>query len=305
MPKRKKLRIKGIVQGVGFRPFVYRLAHSLRLNGFVRNTTNGVEIEVQGSVTSIDRFIENLRVRKPPAAHIDEISIETAPNKAYRDFSIKESRTTIGFTQISPDIATCNDCLKEMNDPTDRRHNFPFINCTNCGPRYSIIKETPYDRARTSMNEFKMCVNCEKEFQSISDRRFHAQPDCCAVCGPMYSLHKVSGERIDTEEPIRKTIEVLKSGEIVAIKGIGGFHIACDARNRTAVRRLRRLKHRPTKPFAIMVNKHDLLRIAYIQADERKVIASPIAPIMLLRKRNKTICDEVAPNNPYLGIMLP
>jgi hydrogenase maturation protein HypF len=305
MPKRKKLWVKGIVQGVGFRPFVYRLAHSLRLKGFVRNTTDGVEIEVEGDAASIDRFIERMLASNPPAARIDKIVLDAAPKKAYREFSIKESTTSTGFTQISPDIATCADCLKEMNDPHDRRYKFPFINCTNCGPRYSIIVETPYDRARTSMHEFTMCFDCEKEFQEISDRRFHAQPDCCLVCGPTYSLYTICGKKIETDKPILRTVESLKRGDIVAIKGVGGFHISCDALNRDTITRLRRLKNRPTKPFAIMANKHDLQRITYINADEKEVIESPIAPIMLLRKRGKTICEEVAPNNPYLGVMIP
>ncbi len=305
MPKRKSIRVKGIVQGVGFRPFVYRLACSLRLNGFVRNTTNGVDIEVEGDEKNIDQFITQLHTHKPPAARIDEINIKTLKSKGSKAFSIRKSRTLKGFTQISPDIATCQDCLDEMDDSHDRRFRFPFINCTNCGPRYSIIRETPYDRVRTTMREFTMCPDCVREFDAIADRRFHAQPDCCAVCGPKYELHAIDGTRTDTDDPIRKTTDLLKTGNIVAIKGIGGFHIACDALNCDTIQKLRRLKDRPTKPFAIMAQAEDLKRIVHINVHEKRMLASPVAPIMLLRKRGTLICAEVAPKNPYLGVMLP
>lgn len=302
---RKKIRIKGIVQGVGFRPFVYRIASSLQLRGFVRNTTSGVEIDVEGKEWSINRFTSLLQTKAPPAARIDEIKISGLKTKGYKQFAIRDSRVSKGFTQISPDIATCRDCLREMNNPKDRRHRFPFINCTNCGPRYSIIRGTPYDRARTSMRSFQMCDACTQEFHAVEDRRFHAQPDCCRICGPNYILYSITGKEIDTGHPISKTASLLKNGKIVAIKGIGGFHIACDATNCRSVTRLRSLKNRPTKPFAIMTQHDNVRRIAYVCEHEYRMLNSPIAPIMLLKKRRSKICNEVSPGNPYLGIMLP
>jgi hydrogenase maturation protein HypF len=312
MPSRKKIKIKGIVQGVGFRPFIYRLASQLNLNGFVRNTTNGVEIEVEGTPAHTKRFIRKLRDEIPPAARIDDINVKDLPWKGLARFSIRESKISTGFTQISPDIATCDDCLREMHDSKDRRYQFPFINCTNCGPRYSIILSTPYDRAQTSMRHFTMCPACASEFRDVRDRRFHAQPDCCSICGPHYDLHSIKKGRasnktkkVNAADPILKTAQLLKSGKIVAIKGIGGFHIACDATNCDTVRLLRKLKKRPSKPLAIMTASGNLDRIAYCNSNERRLLHSPAAPIMLLRKRKSMVCDEVSPKNPYLGVMLP
>ncbi|UCG30123.1 MAG: carbamoyltransferase HypF [candidate division WOR-3 bacterium] len=305
MPGRKKVSVKGIVQGVGFRPFIYRLANDLHLTGFVRNTTDGVEIEIEGPEENLCRFIEVLPEKKPPAARIDSVVTANLNPAGYGGFAISESKVTAGFTQISPDIATCPDCLAEMHDPQNRRHEFPFINCTNCGPRYSIIVDTPYDRSRTSMRKFKMCESCSGEFHEMTDRRFHAQPDCCRVCGPHYELYSVAGKKIRTDDPILSTIELLKKGKIVAIKGIGGFHIACDAENCDAVGKLRRLKHRPSKPFAVMVKPSLVSSIVHLTPDEDMILNSPAAPILLLRKRENAVCAEVAPNNPYLGIMFP
>ncbi len=312
MPVRKRIKIKGIVQGVGFRPHVYRLANKLRLKGFVRNTTNGVDIEIEGKTASTERFITDLRNNAPPAARIDEIVCDETEVKGYEDFSIRESKSAKGFTQISPDIATCDDCLSEMHDPKDRRYRFPFINCTNCGPRYSIITETPYDRKKTSMRGFKMCRDCAEEFRTVTDRRFHAQPDCCNACGPHYALYKISkrnsahsGKKIITHDPILETATLLRKGKIVAVKGIGGFHIACDATNQATVQKLRSLKNRPSKPFAIMARAADLNNIVEYDRDEQRCFESTIAPIMLLKKRKSDICDEVSPQNPYLGVMQP
>ena len=305
MPERRRLSIRGIVQGVGFRPFIYRLATELQLSGFVRNTTDGVEIEIEGGKENIRHFMGNLKKKKPPAARIDSMKSTALKAAGRKAFIITESKITDGFTQISPDIATCIECLNEMHDPQNRRHSFPFINCTNCGPRYSIINDTPYDRARTSMHGFKMCADCSNEFSRITDRRFHAQPDCCPVCGPQYELFSITSQRVKTEAPIAATVNLLKKGKIVAIKGIGGFHIACDARNCASVRKLRRLKHRPTKPFAVMVRPSLVHDVAYMTKDELEILNSPAAPILLLRKKESSICDEVAPQNPYLGIMFP
>ncbi len=299
------INIKGVVQGVGFRPFVYRLAQDIGLNGYVCNTTNGVDIEIEGSHKKIAGFVKRLQIQKPRASRIDKISILDLEPKSYKRFSIKKSRVGKGFTQISPDIATCEYCLQEFNDRKDRRYKYPFINCTNCGPRYSIILKTPYDRKSTSMKGFVMCKDCAAEFVEVIDRRFHAQPDCCADCGPSLFLCTLAGSKVICKDPIIKTAELLKQGKIIAIKGLGGFHIACDAANDKAVRTLRRLKRRPTKPFAIMVKSSDLTKIIDISESEKKFINSPIAPIMLVRKRGKIICDSVAPNNPYLGVMVP
>ncbi len=290
---------------MGFRPFVYRLAKSLHLAGFVRNTSSGVEIEIEGENNKIREFLKKLWLEKPRASIIERITAKNIPAKKENNFFIKESKLTKGFTQVSPDIATCEDCLKEFFQFKDRRFRFPFINCTNCGPRYSIIYNTPYDRKQTSMREFKMCPECNKEFEDVHNRRFHAQPDCCFLCGPEFSLYKIDGTKIITNNPVDEAIKLLKNGKIIAIKGIGGFHIACDATNCPTVRRLRILKNRPTKPFAIMTEEKYLNRIVSINPAERDILKSPIAPIMLLEKKKSVVCDEVAPNNPYLGVMLP
>ncbi|MCX7994634.1 MAG: carbamoyltransferase HypF [candidate division WOR-3 bacterium] len=299
------IEVKGIVQGVGFRPFVYRLAHALGLYGFVRNTSYGVEIEVEGNPKNIKEFLKKLSTEKPRASVIEQVVVRTVQTKGEKNFVIKASRHAEGFTQLSPDIATCEDCLREFYNPQDRRFRFPFINCTNCGPRYSIIYDTPYDRKKTAMKEFKMCPECEKEFEDVNDRRFHAQPDCCFRCGPEFVLYSITGQKVRTDKPIEAAIKLLKKGKIIAIKGIGGFHIACDATNCKAVRMLRVLKNRPTKPFALMTTEKGLSRIVKISSAERLLIKSPVAPIILLEKKKGVVCEEVAPNNPYLGVMLP
>ena len=284
---------------------MYRLANDLDLKGFVRNTTDGIDIEVEGVTNHITQFIKRLQEEKPKAARIDDLLTEDLVPNAFKKFVIKESKISKGFTQISPDIATCEDCLIELYNSHDRRHGFPFINCTNCGPRYSIIIGTPYDRNRTSMKKFAMCSDCEKEFHKVTDRRFHAQPDCCMVCGPRLSLYSIERGDVKTDDPISTAAELLKKGRIIAIKGIGGFHIVCDATNSKVVRRLRKFKNRPAKPFAIMVKSKDLKKIVNLADAENEIISSPVAPIMLLTKRRKIICEEVAPNNPYLGVMVP
>ena len=303
--KRARVKVKGVVQGVGFRPFVYRLAKDNDLKGYVRNTTNGVDIEIEGTKENIVDFIRKLRLQKPRASQIDGIAITYLKPKSYKYFTIKKSRAGKGFTQISPDIATCIYCLKEFYESKDRRYKFPFINCTNCGPRYSIIYKTPYDRKFTSMKSFSMCQDCKNEFYDVMDRRFHAQPDCCAECGPRLALFTRSRKRLRCKEPIKKAAELLRQGKIIAIKGLGGFHIACDATNKSSVERLRRLKHRLTKPFALMVKSGDLKKIIEISEHEKQIINSPIAPILLARKKGNIICDAVAPKNPYLGVMVP
>ncbi len=305
MPVRKKFVIRGVVQGVGFRPFVYRLAEERGLSGFIRNTSNGVDIEVEGNSAQLDGFLKDVVEGKPAPARIDAIRERRIKTKGGGEFRIVSSRSEAGFTQLSPDIATCPECRAEFTDRDDRRYLYPFINCTNCGPRYSIIINTPYDRASTSMENFRMCRQCRQEFDDVRDRRFHAQPDCCAICGPRYSLYTRKNRRLDGD-PIRDAIRLLQEGEIIAIKGIGGFHIACDARQGRTVERLRKLKNRPTKPFAIMVGRDDLDRAAYMSPAERSQFFSPAAPIMLLRRKPRSPVNRaVAPGNPYIGIMAP
>lgn len=301
---RRKIKIKGVVQGVGFRPFVYRLAQRYNLTGYVRNTTDGVDIEVEGVRARLDRFIADLKSQRPPAARIDHIGARIVKPRRSRRFLIRESRHAGGFTEISADIATCHACRREMYEPADRRYRYPFINCTNCGPRYSIIIETPYDRQRTSMRTFAMCPACSREFSLVTDRRFHAQPDCCPECGPRFELRSRDGGVL-TAEPVYRAARLLKKGCIVAIKGIGGFHIACDATNPRVVTRLRRLKHRPAKPFALMANMRDITKIARCGEEEKKMLMTPAAPIVLLEKKGSIIADGVAPQNPYYGVMLP
>jgi len=303
--KRARLKVKGVVQGVGFRPFIYRVATENHLKGYVRNTTNGVDIEIEGSEKDIYGFVKKLQTQSPRASRIDTLEVDYLTLKSYKRFTIRKSKVGKGFTQISPDIATCRLCLREFNEKKDRRYKFPFINCTNCGPRYSIIQTTPYDRKNTSMRDFSMCQECAAEFSDVLDRRFHAQPDCCADCGPTLSLFTRTGIKVRCDDPAAKTVELLKQGKIIAIKGLGGFHIACDATNKKAVCRLRILKNRPTKPFAVMTKISNISRISDISAQERDAMSSPIAPVILLRKKKSVICNAVAPNNPYLGVMVP
>jgi hydrogenase maturation protein HypF len=305
MRKRLRISIQGIVQGVGFRPFVYRCALDLQLTGFVRNTTAGVDIEAEGTAPALARFLGRLMKLKPPAARIDKIIKTSLPLHRDKEFKIRKSMAAQGFTQLSPDIAMCCQCFEEFSRPSDRRYHFPFINCTNCGPRYSIIKAVPYDRSRTSMRRFKMCADCAAEFEDVTDRRFHAQPDCCYACGPVFEMRALKGRIAKAADPIAAAAELLKRGWIIAVKGIGGFHIACDATNRQAVQELRRLKHRPTKPFAVMAALRDIPGIARVNDVERAVLASSVAPVVLLKKRQRLICDEVAPQNPCIGVMLP
>lgn len=303
--KRKHIEIKGIVQGVGFRPFVFRLAQDLHLTGFVRNTSNGVDIEIQGPTVRLNDFIVRLRKEKPKAAYIDSQSVRNITPFHEKQFLIKKSKRARGFTHISPDIATCQECLTEFSQPTDRRYRYPFINCTNCGPRYSIIRNTPYDREETAMSGFRMCSECTREFTDVYDRRFHAQPDCCRVCGPEFSFSTIRGKKIRIGRPIERAAAIIKRGGIIAVKGIGGYHIACDAGNDSAVIALRKRKNRPTKPFAIMSKLEHLSQVVSISRKEREFFESACAPIMLLKKKGMKLSEYIAPGNPYLGVMHP
>jgi hydrogenase maturation protein HypF len=306
MVRRKHIHVDGIVQGVGFRPFVYRLAQGLNLTGYVRNTTEGVDIEVEGQQADVQRFVCDLTRRKPKAAVIDRLEVSDTPRRRTATFIIRKSARREGFTRIAPDIATCNDCLHEMADPEDRRYLYPFINCTNCGPRFSIIRKTPYDRSQTSMRSFDMCEQCAAEFKDVLDRRFHAQPDCCVECGPRFVLIDLKTGFTTGDDTIIRAIRLLMHGKIIAIKGIGGFHLACDATNTRSITRLRAMKQRPTKPLAVMCDLAHARRIARISEDEASCLLSSIAPIVIVQKKaNTIISDHIAPGNPYIGIMTP
>ncbi len=301
---RIRVEVRGVVQGVGFRPFIYNLARSLSLKGWVRNTSGKVEIEAEGE--RVFEFLRLIKEKAPPMAKIDEISYEELPPKGYESFEIIKSLEEEGYQLLSPDIATCEDCVREIFDPGDRRYMYPFTNCTNCGPRFTIIEDIPYDREKTTMKVFRMCPECEREYNDPTNRRFHAQPNACPVCGPKLWLEGPSGV-IDTDDPIDEAVRLIREGNIVAIKGLGGFLLACDARNREAVRKLRERKRRPSKPFALMMRDMDeVKRYCDVSEEEERLLKSPESPIVLLRWREKGDIDEgVAPNLRYLGVMLP
>ncbi|NTW48966.1 MAG: carbamoyltransferase HypF, partial [Chlorobiales bacterium] len=305
---RLKVLVNGIVQGVGFRPFVYNLAHERNLSGFVTNTSGGVEIEVEGNPSDLNLFLEKLITSAPPLSVITTIQSKPIPTNGQDGFIIIPSKGDAKVqTLISPDMAVCPDCLKELFDPADRRHRYPFINCTNCGPRYTIIENIPYDRPATSMKHFKMCPVCETEYHNPTNRRFHAQPNACPVCGPQVSLYNPDREKIETTDPISETVRFLKAGYIVAIKGLGGFHLAVDARNELAVQELRGRKHREEKPFAVMARNIEIVNLlCELNEAEAKTLSSPQAPILLLQKKKEShLAESIAPGNDRLGIMLP
>ena len=305
--------IRGIVQGVGFRPFVYRLARTYGIQGWVRNTSWGVEMEVEAAPDALERFVAGLRDELPPLARIESLESREIAATGRQGFEIRHSAAQAGAYQlVSPDIATCPDCLRELLDPADRRYRYPFTNCTNCGPRFTIIESLPYDRPRTTMRAFPMCSDCGREYDDPLDRRFHAQPNACPMCGPHLTLLDAEGRALaERDEALRTAAARLLAGEIVALKGLGGYQLACDATDEAAVARLRARKHRPDKPLAVMVA--DLAAAEALVAltdDERELLASPAAPIVLALRRdpgeNETgLAPGVAPDNRYLGIMLP
>jgi hydrogenase maturation protein HypF len=308
MVVRKQIAVSGIVQGVGFRPYVYRLANERQLSGSVRNTAAGVVIEVQGAGEAVDDFLTRLPAQSPPLARITAVSVRDLPCNGDRRFEIvatggQENACTL----ISPDVAICVDCLRELFDPGDRRYKYPFINCTNCGPRFTIVRGIPYDRPLTSMAAFTMCPRCRREYEDPGDRRFHAQPNACWECGPQVELWDDSGEKLNPEDPIGAAAEQLKHGAVVAIKGLGGFHLAVDATNAAAVERLRERKGRVDKPFAVMVPSLDAAE-DFCELDQaaRQALSSTQRPIVLLRKRHPcAIPDAVAPFTRELGLFLP
>ena len=309
MPIRRQIEVSGIVQGVGFRPYVYRLATEHHLVGTIRNTPSGVTIEIQGEPEAVGNFISRLPPEAPPLARITDMLTRELPCNGDREFRIVESRAHDAVrTLISPDIATCEDCLREMFDPQDRRYHYPFINCTNCGPRFTIIRDIPYDRPHTSMSAFKMCAACQAEYDDPRNRRFHAQPNACWDCGPALQWWK-SGRRLESRDPITEAVAALRSGKIVAVKGLGGFHLAADATNTAAVALLRERKRRVGKPFAIMVPTLAAAEeICEVSPAERAALESIQRPIVLLRRgtaRAIKVADEVAPVNNYVGVFLP
>ena len=304
----KQIRVKGIVQGVGFRPYVYQLAGRFKLCGHVANTAAGVRIHVEGPQTDIAAFLASIPAEAPPLAQITDVDATDAPTEGFQRFEIIASRDESAKSAlISPDVSICDDCLKEMLSPRDRRFRYPFINCTNCGPRYTIIEDIPYDRPQTSMARFRMCPRCQAEYDDPENRRFHAQPNACPVCGPHVQLLDGSGQASDTKDPINTVVDLLQQGRIVAIKGLGGFHLAVDAENEPAVARLRQRKHREEKPLALMAYDGDhIRRFAHLDDEEMAVLASPQRPILLLAKRaDQALAPSVAPHNRYFGVMLP
>jgi len=304
----KQIRVKGIVQGVGFRPYIYQLAGRHKLRGHVANTGAGVHIHVEGAAAAIEAFLADITAEAPPLAQITEVRAGPADPEEAASFTIVASRADSGKSAlISPDVAVCDDCLAEMRSPRDRRFRYPFINCTNCGPRYTIIDAIPYDRPQTAMRDFRMCPLCQAEYDDPADRRFHAQPNACPVCGPQVQLLDGRGHPIPAADPVGEVIARLRQGRIVAIKGLGGFHLAVDAENEQAVQRLRRRKHREEKPFALMApDEAAIQRFARLDADEIAVLSSPQRPILLLNKRARPpIAPSVAPHNRYFGVMRP
>jgi hydrogenase maturation protein HypF len=303
------ITITGIVQGVGFRPFVYGLARHLGLNGWVRNTSAGVDIEVDGSGEQLDSFVNSLKSELPLLARIDTLTISIVAPHGFAGFEIVHSEAVAGaFQPISPDVGICPDCLAEMLDPSDRRYRYPFINCTNCGPRFTIITDIPYDRPNTTMSSFEMCPDCAAEYANPLDRRFHAQPVACPVCGPQVWLEDTSGRRIaERDHAILKVQQLLAGGKIIAIKGLGGFHLACDATNVEAVTELRSRKLRVDKPFALMMSDLKMVdQNCVVSVEERALLESRQRPIVLLPRRPESaIVEEVAPKQTSLGVMLP
>jgi len=311
-PAALRILINGIVQGVGFRPFIYRIAREHSLNGWVKNTSSGVEINVVGLAKDLDRFVNSIKKTAPPLARIDSLDFESIPAEDHDTFQILGSQIVEGgFQPISPDVSICDDCLAELFSPSDHRYRYPFINCTNCGPRFTIIKDIPYDRPLTTMAGFRLCPACEEEYQDPLNRRFHAQPVACPKCGPYIWLESADGSiepsSIKGERALLVCQRELSSGKIVAVKGLGGFHLACDGENRSAVQRLRKRKDRPDKPLAVMMPDLETIREhCQVSKEEEELLLSPKRPILLLKKRTSSKLPlEIAPGQNRIGVMLP
>ncbi len=309
--QRLRIQLCGVVQGVGFRPFVYRLAVELGLAGWAANTARGLTIEVEGTADAIDRFLERLAREKPPHAIILRQKTTFIEPAGERDFTLRESlaeRSVDHHALILPDLAACPDCIKEIFDTDNRRYRYPFTNCTQCGPRYSIIEALPYDRAHTTLRHFALCPACAAEYNDPEDRRFHAQPIACPDCGPQLALWNISGSPLATgNDALLDVAEVIRSGATVALKGLGGFHLMVDARNEAAVCRLRDRKRRKSKPFAVMFSTLEGIKAHCIVSNtEEHLLLSAASPIVLLKRQHGgDIASSVAPENPYLGVMLP
>jgi hydrogenase maturation protein HypF len=290
--ERRRIRVRGVVQGVGFRPFVHRLATARRLGGFVLNDGEGVVVEVEGPASALDDFVSALELEAPPLARVEGIAAETVPPIGTRAFVVEASRATGRTALVPPDVATCDACLAELFDPRDRRYRYPFLNCTDCGPRFTIVRAVPYDRPSTTMAGFPLCDDCRREYEDPSDRRFHAEPIACPACGPRLSL------------PLEEAVAALLAGRIVAVKGLGGYHLACDAASEEAVARLRARKGREEKPLAVMAA--DPAALVELSPDEGALLRSPARPIVLARRRpGAPVAEGVAPGSPWLGLMLP
>lgn len=304
MTSARRVEIRGVVQGVGFRPFVYRLARASGVCGWVQNGERGVDIHAEGAMADLERFLQRLRTDAPPASRIASLENYPAAPEHFEDFVIRASSTGDRPTvRVSPDLPVCADCLRELFDPDDRRYGYPYINCTNCGPRYSIVRSLPYDRARTTMAHWPMCAQCEREYHDPEDRRFHAQPVACPACGPVYRLRSHS-QRLRGEAAIRGAIALLGEGAIVAIKGIGGYHLACDARRASSVRMLRERKYRKERPFAVMTAGLDAARaLVEIDAGAQALLEAQSRPIVLAPSLE--LPAEIAPDNRDIGVMLP
>lgn len=300
------MRVTGVVQGVGFRPFVYNLAVRLGLSGWVCNDPEGVLIEAQGPRRAVDAFLSGLREEAPPAALLESITVEALPLGEDGAFRIRESATGAPPTaRVSVDLATCPDCLREVFDPADRRAGYPFTNCTNCGPRFTIITGIPYDRPNTTMAGFRMCPECRREYEDPSDRRFHAQPNACPLCGPRVYLFSGEGRPLSCGDPVREAARALVGGKIVAVKGLGGFHLACDATSEAAVARLRARKCREAKPLAVMVaTLEDARRYGRPTPQEERLLACTAAPIVLVRRGEAPLAPSVAPGFERVGLFL-
>ncbi len=302
----RRIRVHGVVQGVGFRPFVYRIATRHGVGGTVRNTAGGVEVDVEGAPVALSGFLDDLVAEPPPLAHIDEIEISEAEPRGVAGFTIDRSRDGEGLLPVAPDVATCRACVREVLDPADRRFGYPFTNCTDCGPRFTIVRAIPYDRANTTMASFAMCAACRAEYADPANRRFHAQPNACPSCGPRLQLVDGGGTPLPGE-PLAEARRLLAGGHIVALKGIGGFHLACDARDEAAVRRLRARKGRDAKPFALMARDPDAVRSLGMASEaEMRLLRSPARPIVILAARpDSGIAPAVAEGLSTLGVMLP
>jgi hydrogenase maturation protein HypF len=307
---RLRLELQGAVQGVGFRPFVYQLANRLGLTGWVRNSSVGVVIEVEGQRTSLNEFLDRLEPEKPPAAHIqnlDRVPVRLVNDARFQIIASEQEKNSTAW--VLPDLPTCVECRREIMNPNDRRYQYPFTNCTRCGPRYSILKSLPYDRPRTSMNPFIMCDLCQVEYENPEDRRFHAQPNACPQCGPHVEFWAPDGNRAASHtQALEAAVDALRSKKIVAVKGLGGFHLMVDARDQASVNRLRAIKHRSEKPFATMFPSLEMIKaVCEVSTLEEELLCSSQAPIVLLKKKPcaNTLPDNLAPRNRYLGVMLP